>query len=125
MVVLSAAGCLLGPAIEGEWLAGILLCIAVTAVEIVIFAGVEYQIKDNMLGVRNFFRWSWFPIDMIEEVRPVRSYLSAAALSADRIAIRFSDRSILRSSMPLEISPACREAFITALKAINPSITVK
>ncbi len=125
IVVGSVAGCFIGPMIDGDFIPGIVLAAAVLAVEIFIFAGVKYQIRDGQLGIRNFFRWTWFPIDKISEVKKSRGILSAPALSADRISIRFSDRSILKSFMPLEISPKDRDEFIAILKSINPQITVK
>lgn len=93
---------------------------------IVAFASVKYQICDRRLGIRNFlYKWEWFPVDKISEVKKTTGILSSAALSTRRVAIKFSDRSILKSSMPLEISPKDRDGFITRLKEINPDIEVK
>jgi hypothetical protein len=52
--------------------------------------------------------------------------LSAPATSlTKRLAISFTDRSVLKSSMPIIISPANRQLFIDTLLAINPDIEVK
>lgn len=115
VVVFSAIVCLVGPMIDGDYLAGVILSLLIAAVEIIMFAGVKYQICGDRLGVRNFFRWTWFPIGMISEVRNTRSVLSAPALSFDRLAIRFTDRTILKSVMPLEISPKDKNAFIATI----------
>lgn len=125
VVIFSVACCFVGPMFDGDYISGLILGICVLAVEIFIFAGVKYQIRDGQLGVRNFFQWTWYPIDKIAKVKKTRGILSAAALSFDRISIKFTDRSILKSSMPLEISPKDRDSFIATLKEINPDIKVK
>ncbi len=90
------------------------------------FGSVKYQICGDRLGIRNFFyRWEWFPISKISEVKKTSGILSAPALSTRRVSIKFSDRKILKSSMPLEISPRDRDAFIARLTQINPGILVK
>lgn len=125
VVVVSVAGCIAGPAMEGELPVGILLGLAVAAIEIFIFAGERYRIDGNRLGVRNFFRWRWYPIDCIAEIRRQRGILSAPALSFDRLSITFTDKNILNSPMPLEISPADRSGFIVRIRAVNPAVTVR
>lgn len=122
VVVFSVSACLLGPFLEGDYLSGIILSAGVLAIELFIFTGVKYKICGERLGIRNFYRWTWFPIDKISEIKSTKSFLSAPALSFDRLAIRFSDKSILKSAMPLEISPKDAEAFIAHLMAVNPGI---
>lgn len=127
IVVFTVAMCFIGPLIDGE---GLIVAIIMGAflflLEICMFASVSYQICGNRLGVRNiFYRWEWFPIEKISEVKNSSGILSAPALSTKRIAIKFSDRSILKSSMPLEISPKDRDGFIAHLKEINPDIEVR
>lgn len=127
MVVFTMTVACIGPLIDGEvfWI-GILVGIFLGIMEIVLFASLKYQICDGKLGIRNiFYKWEWFPIDKISEVKKTSGILAGAALSTKRIAIKFSDRSILKSSQPLEISPKDRDAFIAALKGINPNIKVK
>lgn len=127
VIVITVIACFIGPLIDGEayWV-GMLLAFILLVFEIIMFASVKYQIRDDMLGVRNFiYRWEWFPIDKISEAKKTHSILSGASLSFDRIAIRFSDRKILKSSMPLEISPKDPDGFLADLKAINPSIAIR
>lgn len=102
-----------------------ILCSGFTILEIFMFARVKYAIKGDMLGIRTFYRWEWFPVEKISELRKVSGILSAPACSARRIAIRFSDKSILKSSLPLEISPKNRDSFMQRLKDINPNIVIK
>lgn len=93
--------------------------------EIVMFASVKYRICDGKLGIRNlFYKWEWFPIDQISEIKKTNGILSAPALSAKRVSIKFSDKKILKSSIPLEISPKDRDGFIDKLKEINPTIKI-
>lgn len=126
MYVATVAVAFLGPIIDGEILiAGIIIGSFLGIMELLMFASVKYQICGNMLGVRNiFYRWEWLPIDKIAEVKKTSGILSAPALSTKRVSIKFADRSILKSSMPLEISPKDRDLFIARLKEINPSIEV-
>lgn len=127
LVILTASTAFLGPLIDGEifWV-GLLLGLWLAIMEIVMFASVRYQICDGKFGVRNiFYRWEWYPIEKIAEVKETTGILSAPALSARRLAIIFSDRAVMKSSMPLEISPSDRTGFIAQLKALNPAIEVK
>lgn len=124
VVAFTAAVCFIGPLIDGEllWL-GAALAAVFCGFEIAMFASVKYRIRGNELGIRNWlYGWEWFPIDKISEAKPTTGILSAPALSVHRVSIRFSDKRILKSSMPLEISPADRERFIARLREINPAI---
>lgn len=127
VVVFTMAIAFIGPIIDGEiFAAGIVIAALLGASEITIFASVRYRICGNRLGIRNLlYKWEWYPIDKISEVRKTSGILSAPALSTRRLAIRFSDKKILKSSMPLEISPTDRTGFIAALKTINPDIVVR
>lgn len=124
---LTVVMCFAGPLIDGEGLpVSLIMAAFLLILEGVMFGSVKYQICDGKLGVRNiFYRWEWFPIDKMSEIRKTRGFLSGPCLSARRIAISFCDRKILKSSMPMEISPKDRDHFITLLKDINPAIEVK
>ena len=90
-----------------------------------IITSVKYAIRGTELGVRNlFYKWEWLPIDKIESIKPVKSVLAGPALSFNRLSIKFSDRKVLKSSMPLEISPKDKEEFLGILKSINPYILI-
>ncbi len=85
-----------------------------------------YQIKGDTLLVRFAFISDKYPISKIASIAPTRSILSAPALSmTQRIAITFTDRTVLKSAMPLVISPADRQDFIDLLTAKNPNIEIK
>lgn len=62
VVMASVAGCIGGPVIEGDHTAGVILGAVILAIELIIFAGVKYRIKGNMLGARNFLKFSRLPI---------------------------------------------------------------
>ncbi len=94
------------------------------ALFLVTIRGTWYAIEGGTLIVYQFFRPTRMPVVKIREVRYVRGFLAGPALSTRRIAIRFRDRSVTRSAIPVEISPRDREAFVSQLLAINPGITV-
>lgn len=91
---------------------------------ILLMVGCWYEIDGNQLVVYQFFKPNVFPIDKIAEVRKTIGYLATAGMSSRRVSIKFSDRSVLKSSMPLEISPKDRDGFIAHLKEINPDIKI-
>ncbi len=123
VVLFTVVCCMVGPLITSDdYLFGILLAGLLVGIEIFTFTSVKYAIRGNELGIRMFYRWQWFPIDKISEVKKVTSMLSSAALSTQRVAIIFSDRKILKSNFPLEISPKDRSTFISNLQTVNPGI---
>lgn len=88
--------------------------------------GIYYRIDGNNLVIYQFFTPTAYPIDKISEIKPTSSILSAPATSLrQRIAIKFADKSVLKSTMPLIISPVRQEEFIKQLLAVNPHINVK
>ncbi|MGN1245854.1 MAG: PH domain-containing protein [Muribaculaceae bacterium] len=92
---------------------------------IYLFLTTYYTIDADTLTVHCAFTSGKYPISMIARISPTRSILSAPATSlTQRIALSFSDRKVMKSSMPLIISPANRTKFINQLKAINPNITI-
>lgn len=126
VVIITVAIAFIGPVIDGEIIiVGFIVAALLGALEIVMFASVKYQICDGRLGIRNFFyKWEWVQIDKISEIKKTSGILSAPALSTKRVSIKFCDRSVLKSSMPLEISPKDRDGFIARLKEINPAIII-
>lgn len=114
-----------GPILShSDYLIAVILTIPFCAFLFTLIFTTKYAIRGNELGVRSFYRWSWFPIDNIESIRQTKSILTSAALSTDRIAIKFKDRKILKSAAPLEISPKHRAEFISELLSVNPTIKV-
>ncbi|MDE6542942.1 MAG: PH domain-containing protein [Muribaculaceae bacterium] len=90
-----------------------------------VFIGIYYRIDGNKLIIYQFFMPTAFPIDKIAEIRPTKSMLSSPATSLTRrLAIKFSDRKILKSTTPLIISPAHQKQFIAHLLSLNPNIKV-
>lgn len=87
------------------------------------FLGIYYRISVNELIVYTFFMPTSYPIDKIAEIKPTKSVLSSPATSlTHRLAITFTDRKILKSTIPLIISPVRQEEFIRQLLAVNPDI---
>ena len=103
------------------WL--ITLCLAMLAFVLLTFIGIYYRIDRDKLVVYSFFVPTAYPIDKVKEIKPTRSVLSSPATSlSHRLAITFTNRNILKSSIPLIISPMRQEEFIRHLLSINPEI---
>ena len=70
---------------------------------------VRYWITDSVLHIRaSLFRWR-IPVDSITSVKPSRSWMSAPALSTDRLEILHKRGTVM-------ISPREREAFLRELE---------
>ena len=77
---------------------------------------------ENLL-LYTFFIPTAYPIDKIKEIKPTKSVLSSPATSlSHRLAITFTDRKILKSYIPLIISPVRQDEFIRQLLSVNPEI---
>lgn len=122
MLGLVAACCLVPCFIDHSlWL--VTLCLAMLAFVLLTFQGIYYRIDGDKLIVYSFFIPTAYPIDKIKEIKPTKSVLSAPATSlSHRLAITFTDRKILKSSIPLIISPARQDEFIRQLLSINLQI---
>lgn len=101
---------------------GIILSLGMIILFIILIRGCWYEIDNNELIVYQFFRPLRIPISKIREVRKSSGYLATAGMSHKRVSIYFVDRSVNKSLAPIEISPKDRDAFISLLKEINPSI---
>lgn len=107
-----------------QWWVAVIYGVMLLAAMVAMLFGLWYVIDGGVLVVYMFFRPKRFPISKIKSVRFCKGYLSSAALSFTRVQIRFVDRSVLKSSMPLEISPVDRERFVDDLLKINPDIEI-
>lgn len=118
--------CCLWPLVfDDDGLIPVVICIVMLAMMIVFFISVYYRIDGNQLIVYTFFIPKAFPVEKITDIVLTKTYLSAPAASLTRrLAIRFSDKKILKSMDPLVISPARESEFIRQLLAINPEIKV-
>ena len=129
VLVIMVGGVIVGTMMEGAILAGIILGGGLDAMWILAVTGVKYEIKDNKLGIRNFYRWTWIPIDKIATVEKCHGVAVQGAVSAvlslDRVRMTLTDRTMLKSSLPVDISPKDADKFISVFKQLNPSIVVK
>ena len=106
---------------DGIW--PTIVCLVMLAFVLVTFLSIYYRIDGDKLVVYSFFIPTAYPIDKIKEIKPTKSVLSSPATSlTHRLAITFNDRKILKSSIPLIISPVHQEEFIRHLLSINPEI---
>lgn len=106
------------------WWAALIYGGGLTLLFVGLLFGCWYEIDDGQLVVYQFFRPNRFPISKIKEVGKTVGYLATAGMSRERVTIKFVDRSVMKSVMPLEISPKDRNGFIAQLQQINPEITV-
>ncbi|MBD5308220.1 MAG: hypothetical protein HDS15_02905 [Bacteroides sp.] len=105
--------------------ATIILPAGMTLMYAVLLFGCRYEVAGDTLTVYHYFRPHRYPVSKITEIGRFRSYRTAPALSSARIYVKFNSRSVMRSSFPLEVSPADRAGFIECLKEANPEISVR
>lgn len=106
---------------DGFW--PTIICLVMLAFVLVTFLSIYYRIDGDKLVVYSFFILTAYPIYKIKEIKPTKSVLSSPANSlTNRLAITFTDRKILKSSIPLIISPVRQEEFIRQLLSVNPEI---
>lgn len=111
--------------LDTSWLMIVILTACVVFC-LIPFFGTWYAIEGDDLIVYMFWRPARFPISKIKEITPTKTLLSAPATSlTKRIAITFTDRKVLKSTMPLIISPANQKKFFEVLLSINPVIIIK
>lgn len=112
-------------AILAPWYLALIQSVGVLGFPIVIISGVKYAIEGNELLVWQYFKCRRLPVMEIREVRYSRGYTNCIGLSRYRLSITFDDNhKVLDSCLPLEISPADRDAFVERLLAVNPDIEV-
>ncbi|MDE5814415.1 MAG: PH domain-containing protein [Muribaculaceae bacterium] len=111
--------------LDGDWVAPVIVAAGMIMMFIGLFLGTYYRIEGDKLVIYQFFKPTALPIDKISEISATKTILAAPATSlTHRLAIRFSDRKVLKSSAPLVISPVREVEFISQLMAINPAIKI-
>ncbi|MDE6384061.1 MAG: PH domain-containing protein [Paramuribaculum sp.] len=114
------------PVMCDDYIAPTIICAGSFLFILVTLLSVYYKIDGDQLIVYQFFISTAFPINKIAEIKPTKSILSSPAASLKhRIAITFTDRSVLKSRDPLIISPVRPEEFVAQLRAVNPNIKFK
>lgn len=118
LVWLAIGGGFIGTIFSGQWT--IILVMLLTLLFFAwIWFGTYYVITEEILIVRTGpFKWS-IKIKEIRTIKKTRNPLSSAALSLDRIEIKYSKYGYTLIS-PIEV-----EAFTKELKKINPNIQVE
>lgn len=106
----------LWPVLLDDLVLPVVICAFMLALVFAGLWGIYYRIDGNKLVVYAFFIPAAYPIDKIKSIKPSKSILSAPATSlTHRLAITFTDRKVLKSSMPLVISPVRQDEFIAQL----------
>uniref|UniRef100_UPI0025B17A18 PH domain-containing protein n=1 Tax=Muribaculum intestinale TaxID=1796646 RepID=UPI0025B17A18 len=111
-------------AFDMPWWYAVFICGGLTALCFIGLFGCWYEIDGKNLVVYMLFRPTRLPIDKIKSVKKTTGILSTAAMSTKRVSISFTDRSVLKSFAPVEISPKDRDGFMAQLKLVNPNIEV-
>lgn len=111
-------------AFDMPWWYAVFICGGLTVLCLIGLFGCWYEIDGKSLVVYMFFRPTLLPVDKIKSVKKTTGILSTAAMSTKRVSISFTDRSVLKSFAPLEISPKDRDGFMAQLKSINPNIKI-
>ncbi|MDE6553237.1 MAG: PH domain-containing protein [Muribaculaceae bacterium] len=126
LLLFSVLMCILPILLDEGWVGPVISTVGLVGLFVGLFLGTYYRIDGDKLVIYQFFSLTILPIDKISEIRPTKTILAAPATSlTHRIAIKFSDRKVLKSSAPLVISPVREEEFIAQLTALNPNIIVE
>ncbi len=124
IIGLVAACCYSTLIVDDDIVMPTIVCLCMLVFIVILFIGTYYVIDGDKLIVYTAFFKQEYPIDKIAKVAPTKSMLSAPALSlTPRLAITFTDRKVMKSVMPLVISPVRRSQFIALLLRTNPQIT--
>ena len=111
-------------AIGMSWWYVVFVCGGMTLLYAWLMFGCRYEIDGEDIVIYQFFRPTRLPISKIKDVKKTSGYLATAGMSHLRVSISFTDRSVLKSYAPIEISPKNRDGFMTQLKSINPNIEI-
>lgn len=111
-------------AVDMSWWYVVFVCGSTTLLYAWLMFGCWYEIDGEDLVIYQFFKPTRLPISKIKDVKKTSGYLATAGMSHLRVSISFTDRSVLKSFAPIEISPKDRDGFMTQLKSINPNIEI-
>ena len=117
--------CIWVTAIGMPWWYAVFICGGLTALCVGGLLGCWYEVDGKDLVVYMYFRPTRLPISKIKSMKKTSGILATAAMSTKRVSITFTDRSVMKSYAPLEISPKNRNGFMAQLKSINPNIEIK
>lgn len=123
-VVILSYAVLIPVGLDSYWWLTLIYGVFFTVLFSVGFFGCWYEIDGCDLIVYQFFRPHRLPIAKIKEVKYTKGYIATAGMSLRRVSIQFTDRSVLKSYAPLEISPKDRDGFCRQLKSLNPEIEI-
>ncbi len=108
---------------DGYW--PVVVSVLCLAVIVMLLKSIRYEIDGDRLIIYQFFVPKSYPIDKIASIESTTSALSAPAASlSHRLAIKFTDRKIMGSFMPLIISPMRQKEFIAVILRVNPQIKI-
>lgn len=124
-IICLVMACCIAPCFLNDGYGPVIISCVMLAFILITFRSIYYVIDGDSLIVHQLFTAKSYPIMKIKDVKPTDSVLSAPASSLKhRIAIRFIDKSVLKSTIPLIISPVRQTEFLAKLKEINPEINI-
>lgn len=110
--------------IGASWVVALPLWGVLLILVLLFVIGSRYEVRADKLVVYQYMMPRRYPISKISEVAKSVGHTGTIGLSSRRVTVRFADRSVMKSSLPLQLSPRDRDCFIAALRAVNPSINV-
>ena len=98
----------------------IVACLAISGIALSFLLWTYYDLGGDTLVVRHGpLRWK-IPLGAIRQVSPARNFLSSAALSADRLRLRYGE-----GLSVIYISPADRAGFVQQLADMIPELELQ
>lgn len=123
LIIALVAGCFIFNLVIDDDIWNKVICLIMLIFVCLTFLGIYYRIDEDKLVVYTFFIPKEYPILKIKSITPTDSVLSAPAVSlSHRLAITFIDKKLLKSNIPLIISPKAQKDFLQQLIDINPAI---
>ena len=98
------------------WIVGFLSWVSVIFLASLIFLKRYVVEGENLTVFYGFFLKKTIPVSSITSIQPTHNVLSSPALSLRRLSIRYNKYD------EILVSPEEPEAFVAALKAVNPKI---
>ncbi len=119
LVVLPVLPLLIGSATASEMWFIAIYCPLAIAFEAYLYTSTYYTIGSDTLTVKSILLCEKININDITKISHTRTWLSAPALSLNRIELRYN------RGHAIVISPRNESCFISQLRTINPSIEIQ
>ena len=118
LVILPVLPLLIGTVTASEIWFIVIYCPLAIAFEAYIYTSTHYTISGDTLTVKSILLCEKIKINDITKISHTRTWLSAPALSLNRIELHY------KRGRTIVISPRNESSFISQLRTINPSIEI-